>query len=137
MDADEADGLAGWMNADGQVVGDSSAIPTPELLKDCYWGWSPLRIDQLITDLGPRGVLLGIAANQWDYLRRFDDLVLLELDADTQRERVSARHPLFQEQIRAGLPVFQARMIEHGALRISATRPTTAIAQAVIAHLRD
>jgi len=135
VDADEADGLAAWMDADGQVVGDASLTPTPELLEHCYWGWSASRVDQLIDDLGPHGVLLGIAVNQWDFVDRFDGLVLLELDEATQRERVATRDPLFQEQIRAGLPVLHAQMIERGAFRISAAQPTAAIADDVIAFM--
>lgn len=135
VDADRVDGLAAWMNSSGEIVGDSSLAVSPELLATCYWGWSAPRLTQLVDELGSEGVLLGIAVNQWDFVDRFATLVLLELDEDTQRRRVATRHRLVQEQIVAGLPVFQAQMIERGAVRIDAAQATTAIADKIVGLL--
>ena len=132
VDADEVLDLAGWMDASGAIVGDSSLAITPGLLRNNYWGWLAPRLARLLDELGPGGLLLGIAVNQWDFTHRFEALVLLELDAHTQRERVLTRNELVQEQIHAGLPVFQAQMIERGALRINAAKPTTAVADEIV-----
>jgi hypothetical protein len=132
IDADAAPGLAAWMDKNGAVVGDDSRQPTPELLAECFWGWSGQRLSEVLEEAGPTGFLLGIAVNQWDFIDRFDSLVLLELDEVTQRDRVASRDPLFQRQIQAGLPLLQAQMIERGADRIDATQATTAVADAVI-----
>jgi hypothetical protein len=132
VDADAVPGLAAWLDRDGAVVGDGSLRPTPELLADCYWGWSAARLDEVLDELGPTGVLLGIAVNQWGFVDRFDGLVLLELDEETQRDRVGSRDPLFRQQIQDGLPVLQAQMIERGAVRVDATQPTDLVADAVI-----
>jgi len=128
LDADRAPGLAAWMCADGTVVGDATLPVTPELLEHHVWGWSADRLSTIVDQLGPDGVLLGIAVNQWDFTDLFDPLVLLELDPGTQRARVAGRHHLVREQIAAGLPVLQAQMIERGAIRIDATRPTPDVA---------
>ena len=132
-DADAMPGLAAWMDQDGAVVGDGSMQPTPELLSEWFWGWSGTRLDEVLEDLGPTGFLLGIAVNQWEFIDRFDHLVLLELDEVTQRNRVASRDPLLQKQIQDGLPILQARMIQRGATRVDARRSTVAIADAVIA----
>lgn len=134
-DADGVPGLAAWMNADGAVIGDGSLAPTPELLATCYWGWSERRLGQLIEELGPTGVLLGIAVNQWAFIDLFDTVILLEVDPATQRERVASRDQLFQKQIVAGLPVFQAQMTARGAVRIDASRPVEDVADEVAALL--
>jgi dephospho-CoA kinase len=131
----DADGLAAWMDADGNVVGDDSHPISAEFLDTHHWGWTAPAVDRVVADLGPRGILLGIAVNQWDFVHRFDPLVLLELDEETQRRRVATRDPLVQRQIHAGLPVFQAQMIERGAVRLDASRPTAEIADAVLSLL--
>lgn len=128
IDTDLADGLAAWMRPDGTVVGDASLPVTPDLLQHHLWGWSAARVAAIAGELGPRGVLLGIAMNQWDHVHLFETLVLLELDPGTQRERVAERHPLVRQQIDAGLPVLQAQMIERGAVRIDAARPLEQVA---------
>jgi hypothetical protein len=132
-DSDAVPGLAAWMDSSGAVVGDSTLEPTPELLADCSWAWSASRLDEVVAELGPRGILLGIAVNQWDFVDRFDALVLLELDDDTQRSRVADRDPLFRQQIIAGLPELQRRMIDRGARRLDAADTTASIADRVTA----
>lgn len=136
LDADAVPGLAAWMDGTGAVVGDGSLVPTPELLATCWWGWSAERLDELVETLGGDGVLLGIAVNQWEFLHRFDTMVLLELDESTQEARVSDRDPLFRAQIAAGRPVLQSQMIDRGAARVDARQPAAAVAAAVIALLR-
>lgn len=137
LDADEVLGLAAWMDASGEVVGDGSLEPTPELLATCFWGWSGPRVAQVIDELGADGVLLGIAVNQWDFIHLFDRLVLLELDAPTQRDRVASRDPLFRQQIAVGLPVMQAQMLDHGAQTVDATQTAEHVARDVLALLRS
>ncbi|MBF4590396.1 hypothetical protein [Curtobacterium sp. VKM Ac-1395] len=135
LDADEVPGLAAWMNGSGDVVGDGSLEPSPELLATCFWGWSGPRVEQIVGELGPDGVLLGIAVNQWDFVDRFDRLVLLELDPATQRDRVASRDPLFREQIAAGLPVMQEQMRTHGAHVVDATQDPEHVARELAALL--
>jgi hypothetical protein len=137
LDADEVPGLAAWMDRSGAVVGDGSLEPTPELLATCFWGWDGSRVAQVVDELGEDGVLLGIAVNQWDVIHLFDELVLLELDAPTQRDRVASRDPLFREQIAVGLPVMQAQMRAHGAQVVDATQDPEQVARAVVALLRS
>lgn len=137
LDADEVPGLAAWMNAEGDVVGDSALEPTPELLATCFWGWNRPRVEQVVEELGESGVLLGIAVNQWDFIDLFDRLVLLELDASTQKDRVASRDPLFRRQIAAGLPVMQAQMLAHGARAIDATRDPSQVALELVTLLRS
>jgi hypothetical protein len=132
IDSDAAPGLAAWMDSYGTVIGDGSLQPTPDLLAECFWGWSGPCLSEVLEELGPTGFLLGIAVNQWEFVDRFDSLVLLELDEATQRDRVASRDPLFQRQIQDGLPVLQAQMIQRGANRVDATKPTTSVADAVI-----
>lgn len=52
MDADEVPGLAAWMNAHGEIIGDSTLAPSPELLANCYWGWAASGVQQVIETLG-------------------------------------------------------------------------------------
>jgi hypothetical protein len=137
LDADEVPGLAAWMDSSGNVVGDGALQPTPELLETCFWGWARPRAEQVVDELGEDGVLLGIAVNQWDFIDLFDGLVLLELDASTQRDRVASRDPLFREQIAAGLPVMQAQMLAHGAQSIDATRDPEHVARELVTLLRS
>ncbi len=137
LDADEVPGLAAWMDANGDVVGDGSLEPTPELLATCFWGWNGPGVEQVVEELGAEGVLLGIAVNQWDFVDRFDGLVLLELDASTQRDRVTSRDPLFREQIAVGLPVMQAQMRAHGARVVDATQDPDDVARDLAALLHS
>jgi hypothetical protein len=137
LDADVVPGLAAWMNPAGDVVGDGSLQPTPELLATCFWGWARSRVEEVVRELGEDGVLLGIAVNQWDSIDLFDRLVLLELDAAAQRDRVASRDPLFREQIAAGLAVMQAQMIARGAYRIDARRTSEEVANDAVAFLRS
>jgi hypothetical protein len=137
LDADVVPGLAAWMNSAGEVVGDGSLQPTPELLATCFWGWARPRVEEVARELGEDGVLLGIAVNQWDSTDLFDRLVLLELDTATQRERVASRDALLRDQIAAGLPVMQAQMVAHGAHRIDARRTTEEVADDAVAFLRS
>jgi hypothetical protein len=111
LDADRVPGLAAWLNSDGAVIGDGSLTPTRELLATCFWGWSGARLDEVLVDLGSDGILLGIAVNQWEFIERFNRLVLLELDPVTQGERVSSRDRLFREQIEDGLLRLKPRPI--------------------------
>lgn len=106
------------------------------MLAECYWGWSAERLEQVLEELGSLGILLGIAVNQWEFVDRFSMLVLLELDPGTQRERVSSRDSLVQEQIAVGLPLLQAEMIDRGAVRIDASQPTLVIADELVALRR-
>jgi hypothetical protein len=137
LDADVVPGLAAWMNSAGEVVGDGSLQPSPELLATCFWGWARPRVEEVARELGEDGVLLGIAVNQWDSTDLFDRLVLLELDAVTQHERVASRDALFQEQIAAGLPVMQAQMVARGAHRIDAKRTPEEVTDEVVTFLRS
>jgi len=111
LDADVVPSLAAWLNSANEVVGDGSLQPSPELLATCFWGWARPRVEEVARELGEGGVLLGIAVNQWDSTDLFDRLVLLELDAVTQRERVASRDALFREQIATGLPAMQAQWV--------------------------
>jgi len=131
----DADSLAAWMDVDGTVVGDDSHPVSEEFLEHHHWGWTAPAVDQVHAELGVGGVLLGIAVNQWDFAHLFDPLVLLELDEATQRSRVASRNPLVQRQIYDGLPVFQAQMLERGAVRLDASRPTGEIADTVVGLL--
>lgn len=137
LDADVVPGLAAWMNSAGEIVGDGSLRPSPELLSTCFWGWARPRVEEVVRELGEDGVLLGIAVNQWDSTDLFDRLVLLELDAETRRERVASRDARFREQIDAGLPIMQAQMIARGAHRIDARQTPEEVADETVAFLRS
>ena len=85
--------------------------------------------------------ICGIALNIDQVLDMFDRLFLLQIDADTQEKRLLAydsshppgRNEAGRQQIRQGRPVFEAQMLNLGAIALDGTAPSEAVADQLLA----
>ena len=85
--------------------------------------------------------ICGIARNQDELLNLFDRVFLLRIDGPTQEARLMAHDVLHppgrseagRQEIREGRTIFEAQMLRHGAIALDGTRPTTKVADKLLA----
>lgn len=117
--------------------------PDQEWLQSHRWVWSRPRMERLLHDQDGPVFVCGIALNLDQFLDLFDGVFLLQIDEATQDARLVAydranppgRNDPKRQAIRDGLPVFQERMLNLGAIAIDATAPTAAIADELLARV--
>jgi hypothetical protein len=86
----------------------------------------------------------GIARNQDELLELFDRVFLLRIDGPTQEARLAAydalcppgRSEAGRQEIRAGRTVFEAQMLERGAIALDGTAPTAVVADELLAQIQ-
>jgi dephospho-CoA kinase len=133
----DTDDLAFWADSAGVQV-DPPDAPDAGWLRNHRWVWSRSRIEQYISASGGSGCVFfcGIAVNQSEMLDLFQEVFLLVIDDVTQRARLSARTEAVKQQIREGLPVFQAQMLAHGAVPLDGTAEPAAVTDSLLAYRR-
>jgi hypothetical protein len=85
----------------------------------------------------------GIALNIGQVVDLFERIFLLRIDAETQEQRLLAydagnppgRSEAGRQQIREGRPVFEAQMLELGAIPLDGTAPTAKVADQLLAFV--
>ena len=85
----------------------------------------------------------GIALNIDQVVDLFERIFLLRIDAETQEQRLLAydarnppgRNEAGRQQIREGRPIFEAQMLELGAIALDGTAPTSTVADHLLAFV--
>jgi hypothetical protein len=140
IDPDDDPELAHWEDAAGRRV---SGPPRPDgdWLGSHRWVWSRSRLQEILAR-GARAVFVcGIARNQDELWDLFDRVFLLRIDEGTQEARLAAHDALHppgrseagRQEIRQGRAVFEAQMLEVGAVPLDGTAPTPVIASELLA----
>jgi len=122
------------------VPADQVAEPTREWLAAHRWVWGRGQLGAAITErLPPDGHLFvcGIAMDLEELLDVFDMTFLLSLDAETQVSRLDEpsnahRNAAQRREIIDGLPVFEQRMRDLGAVVVDGRRPTRLVAESIL-----
>ncbi|HTT85796.1 MAG TPA: hypothetical protein VMF60_00385 [Acidimicrobiales bacterium] len=137
----DADGrLARWVDADGAVVA-RQAAQTFGWMADHRWVWDAQRLDELITAAGGDTLFLcGHASNVIALFDRFTQVILLDIDVPTMRERLArldrendfGRIGDTGELLREWLPGMQAQLRAAGARVVDATAPLGVVVDAVL-----
>lgn len=145
VDPDHDPELSFWLDAAGHRVDHASGPSRPdgEWLGSHRWVWGRDRLREILAASAQPAFVCGIATNAGDLLDLFDRVFLLHIDGPTQETRLDAhdrQHPpgrseAGRREIRDGRPVFEAQMLRQGAIPIDATRPTTEVADALLAQL--
>jgi hypothetical protein len=107
------------------------------------WIWNRSRLQELLTRQQGPVFVCGIALNIGHVLDLFERLFLLRIDADTQEARLLAHdtsHPpgrtaAGRRQIRDGRPVFEAQMLNLGAVALDGTASTHVLADELLARV--
>jgi hypothetical protein len=143
IDPDYDAKLSYWEDTVGNQLStaDGPAAPDERWLRAHRWVWNRSRLQHLLIQKQGAVFVCGIALNIDQVLDLFDRLFLLRIDADTQEERLLAHdksHPpgrteAGRQQIRDGRPVFEAQMLELGAIALDGTQSTAAVADQLIA----
>jgi hypothetical protein len=115
--------------------------PDEEWLRSHRWVWSRSRLEEVLAGHSGPVFVCGIARNQDELLELFDRVFLLRIDGPTQEARLVAHDVLHppgrseagRREIRAGRAVFEAQMLEHGAIVLDGTAPTTVVANELLA----
>jgi hypothetical protein len=117
------------------------ATPDEQWLRAHRWVWSRPRLDEVLSQHEAPVFVCGIALNIDQVLDLFDRLFLLRIDADTQEKRLLSydnSHPpgrteAGRQQIRDGRPIFEAQMLELGAIALDGTAATDKVADQLVA----
>lgn len=81
-------GYARWEGEDGAAV-DFPSSPSMQWLLDHHWQWDELRLSSALHDSRDQtAALAGTAFNMFDHLKRFDVLLLLQVDDETMCKRL-------------------------------------------------
>ncbi len=142
IDPDYDPALSYWEDEAGNRIArtEGPSAPDEEWLNAHRWVWNPARLQELLTQQPGPVFVCGIALNIGDVLELFDRLFLLQIDADTQEERLlahdasqpSARTEAVRQQIREGRPVFEAQMLKLGAIALDGSAPAKALADQLL-----
>jgi hypothetical protein len=145
IDPDHDPELSFWLDSAGHRVDQASgpARPDEQWLGTHRWVWGRDRMREILAGPGQPVFICGIATNAGELLDLFDRVFLLRIDGPTQEARLDAHdadHPpgrseAGRREIREGRPVFEAQLLRRGAIPIDATRPTTEVADELLARM--
>jgi len=143
IDPDYDPVLSYWEDVAGNWVSkaEGPCAPDEQWLTAHRWVWNRSRLQDLLTQYQAPVFVCGIALNIDQVLDLFDQLFLLRIDADTQEERLRAhetshspgRSEAGRQQIRDGRPVFEAQMLNVGAIALDGIASTAAVADQLLA----
>jgi len=119
------------------------AQPDEQWLRTHHRVWSRSRLQELLTEHEEPVFVCGIALNIYEVVDLFERIFLLRIDADTQEQRLLAydtSHPpgrseAGRQQIRDGRAMFEAQMLELGAVALDGTAPTSSVADQILGLL--
>ena len=141
IDPDYDAALSYWEDDAGNQVllAEGPAAPDKQWLKAHHWVWSRSRLQELLTQQQGPVFICGIALNIAQVVDLFDRIFLLRIDAGTQEERLLAYdashvhgNEAGRQQIRDGRPVFEAQMLDLGAIALDGTASTSAVADQLL-----
>ena len=142
IDADADESLARFVDPAGRVVC-CPAAPDLGWLDRHPWEWDPVRLQEILAAAGRAGRTLyvcGNASNQTGFFRRFDHVILLEIDEPTMLRRLDepsrdndfGRVSDTRAALRRWLPDYQARMRACGAAVVDATAPLESVIESIL-----
>ena len=120
---------------------ESPEQPDEHWLRTHHWVWSRSRLQEIVRQHQAPLFVCGIAFNIHQVVDLFERIFLLRIDAETQEQRLLAydaanqkgRNEALRQQIREGRPIFEAQMLELGAVVLDGTAPTPAVADQLLA----
>jgi hypothetical protein len=122
------------------LLKDGPEAPGEDWLRSHRWVWNRARLEQIVRQ--PEGPLFvcGIALNINEVLDLFDAVFLLRIDSETQEARLVAHDALNppgrsdagRDEIRAGRPVFEAQMLELGAIPLDGSASPSSVADELL-----
>lgn len=144
ISTDGADGLCRWIDDAG-----ADAVrpdePTARWLATHYWIWDSARLDEIIDEFRSTSVaetlyMCGTADNDGDLADRFDEVVLLDIDAATMVARVldPSRGNDFGRcgdslsSLVSRLPSVRPRYLRRGAIIVDATTDLDTVVTALL-----
>lgn len=133
-----------WVDAGGERV-DGPRAADEKWLPSHRWVWSQSRLEEILASHGEAVFVCGIARNQDELLDLFDGVFLVQIDGPTQEARLVAHDDLnppgrseaSRQEIRDGRAVFEAQMLELGAIPLDGTLPTASVAAQLLALLSE
>jgi hypothetical protein len=142
IDPDYDADLSYWEDDTGTKIlkADGPAQPDERWLWTHHWVWSRSRLQQIVMRHQAPLFVCGIALNIHQVVDLFDRIFLLRIDADAQEQRLLAydaenppgRTEAGRQQIREGRPIFEAQMLELGAIALDGTAPTSTVADQLL-----
>jgi dephospho-CoA kinase len=145
IDPDDDAELSYWEDDAGIKIlkADGPAQPDEQWLRTHHWVWSRSRLQELLSESEMPIFVCGIAMNIHQLVDLFERIFLLRIDADTQEQRLLAydaadppgRNQAGRQQIRDGRPIFEAQMLELGAIALDGTAPTATVADQLLAFV--
>jgi hypothetical protein len=143
IDPDYDAELSYWEDDAGTRIlkADGPAKPDEQWLRTHHWVWSRSRLEEVLTQSDKPTFVCGIALNIHQVVDLFERIFLLRIDAQTQEQRLSAydaanppgRNEAGRQQIREGRPIFEAQILELGAIALDGTAPTATVADQLLA----
>ena len=143
IDPDYDATLSYWVDDTGArtLKSEGPAQPDEQWLRTHHWVWSRCRLQELLAEHEEPVFVCGIALNIHEVVDLFERIFLLRIDADTQEQRLVAydasnsrghRNEATRQQIREGRPIFEAQMLELGAVALDGTAPTSFVADQLL-----
>jgi hypothetical protein len=122
---------------------DERVRSTAEWLAAHDWVWRRRRLEELLAAGGDLLFVCGIGTNQAELFDLFAVVFLLRIDEKTQEDRLVAhdragppgRSEAGRQQIREGRPVFEAQMIQAGAVPLDGSPPAPAVVDSLLGYL--
>ena len=147
IDPDDDSDLSYWEDDNGHRVSNAARPPAPERewLLSHRWVWSRPRMQELLDQHDGLVFVCGVARNLDQVVDLFDRIVLLRIEAETQEARLVAhdavnpasRSEAGRQEIRDGRPVFEAEMLELGAVAVAGNAPTAVVADEILTLIGD
>jgi len=145
IDPDYDAELSYWEDDAGTKIlkADGPAQPDEQWLRTHHWVWSRPRLQELLSESEMPTFVCGIAPNIHRGVDLFERIFLLHIDADTQEQRWLAddaadppgRNEAGRQQIRDGCPIFEAQMLELGAIALDGTARAATVADQLLAFV--
>jgi hypothetical protein len=142
IDPDYDAQLSYWEDDAGTCTlkADGPAEPDEHWLRTHHWVWSRPRLQEILKEARAPIFVCGIALNIRDTVDLFERIFLLRIDAGTQEQRLLAydaqnspgRNEATRQQIREGRPIFEAQMLQLGAIALDGTAPTAIVADQLL-----
>jgi len=139
-DIDDVPGLCSWRNKKTGELGDYHPGIGREWIDQHDWVCSEAKLSNLLTDTGDKKIVCGIVSNQKELLHLFEKVILLTLDDNLLKQRLSSRKGKYDfaktesEQLRIldWKGDWEKEMIQAGATRIDTNKPLDEIVEKII-----
>lgn len=146
LDGDQVPDLARWIDVgSGQPI-KMNYESNMNINRDRYhWNWDETVLTKLLSQHAPDKLFLcGSADNQLQFHHLFDQVFVLTLDPEVQRQRIMSRtshdygkHPEMQDKILAEQQTFVAEAVKLGAIAIDANPGIRTVTESILSRIGD